>query len=51
MSGTVLDACLQLGFLDDPAQVIRIAGGDGVIALATATPPPDRKILRSATAF
>ena len=38
MPGTVLDAFLHLGLLDDPAEIVGIAGGDLGVAFASVLP-------------
>ena len=44
--GAVLDACLQLGFLDDPAEVVGVAGGDLVVASAAVLPEMKLRVER-----
>jgi len=51
----MLDAFLELRFLDDPAEVVRISGDDLVVALAAILPDccgliPCRRATRSAAA-
>ena len=46
MPGAVLDAVLELGLLDDPAQIVRIAGGDFVVALAAVLPEMKLRVER-----